>query len=38
MNNEMVKEVEELEVIAEETMDFDDLLFGRCPASSRCCK
>jgi hypothetical protein len=38
MREEIINEVEEIEVLNEETVDFEDLLFGRCPASSRCCK
>lgn len=29
--------IEGIEVI-EETFEAEDLMFGRCPASSRCCK
>lgn len=33
-----IEEIEAIEVIAEEIVEAEDLLFGRCPASTRCCK
>lgn len=37
---EKMRETEKTEgiEIVEETFEAEDLMFGRCPASSRCCK